>query len=153
MNHSCIFHGYTVMNAGAKGSILNHKEQAPLHLAAKQGKEEIVKFLIEKKADCCSSDDDGNTPLNLAAKGQHEGVVNILLEHSKDAEVEHELKARFIFAMQSKYVTDAYLKDQIRAMSPLRYDPRMNASCSDCMLFTLLSSWYGPSQCGQFVQV
>ena len=126
-----------------------------MHLAAKQGKEEVVSYLLDMKADSSFTDVDGNIPLDLAAKEQHESVIDLLLKHSVSSKTEDDIRKLFRKEMQPKLVHDDSVKEIIRMMSPLRYDPRINLSCSDCMLFILivLPGMHGPSQCGQFVQV
>ena len=47
--------------------ILNHKNQTPLHVAAKLGNEDIVFLLIKEGADATAVDKSGNIPLHYAA--------------------------------------------------------------------------------------
>lgn len=51
----------------------------PLHLAALNGREDVVRFLISKKALIDIEDAEENTPLHSAARGGHLGVVTLLL--------------------------------------------------------------------------
>jgi ankyrin repeat protein len=51
----------------------------PLHLAALNGREDVVRFLLSKNALINAEDAEENTPLHSAARGGHLGVVNLLL--------------------------------------------------------------------------
>ena len=55
---------------------------SPLHVAAKWGKNNLVKILIESNAALDAKTRDGLTPLHCAARSGHEQVVTTLLEHS-----------------------------------------------------------------------
>ena len=50
----------------------------PLHNAAQEGHLEIVRYLVEKKAEIVCYDTSGNTPLHLAARKNHLDVVKFL---------------------------------------------------------------------------
>jgi ankyrin repeat protein len=52
----------------------------PLHIAAYQGNEDIVRRLLVKGANILARAADGSTPLHLAVQGQHNGTCQILLE-------------------------------------------------------------------------
>lgn len=52
--------------------------QTPLHLAAERGNMEMVKLLIQSKADMALRDNNGNTPLDLAEQNGHEEVAKYL---------------------------------------------------------------------------
>ncbi|KKO99476.1 hypothetical protein THAR02_08415 [Trichoderma harzianum] len=62
----------------------DRSQGTPLLSAAKGGHEEIVKFLLEKRADPRVFDADGTTPLAQAADGGYKAVVKLLLEHGAD---------------------------------------------------------------------
>jgi ankyrin repeat protein len=53
----------------------------PLHHAAREGREDVVKFLLSKGADANIQRVDGWTPLIDASSNGHVGVARILLEH------------------------------------------------------------------------
>ena len=54
----------------------------PLHIAAHNGYTEVVKLLLDNKADVdASRTDDGATPLHLAAENGHREVVKLLLDN------------------------------------------------------------------------
>jgi ankyrin repeat protein len=57
----------------------------PLHLAALNGREEVVRFLVSKNALINVEDAEENTPLHAAARGGHLGVVTILLDAAATA--------------------------------------------------------------------
>ena len=56
----------------------NNQDITPLHNAAKEGHLEIVRYLVEKKAEIVCYDTSGNTPLHLAARKNHLDVVKFL---------------------------------------------------------------------------
>jgi len=55
---------------------------SPLHVAAKWGKNNMVKVLLENSAQIDAKTRDGLTPLHCAARSGHEQVVSTLLENS-----------------------------------------------------------------------
>lgn len=55
---------------------------SPLHVAAKWGKNNMVKILLENSAQIDAKTRDGLTPLHCAARSGHEQVVSTLLENS-----------------------------------------------------------------------
>ena len=119
-------HGFTVMHAGAIVNFRNHMHQTPLHVAAKlenpEGKEELVKLLLDKEADPNISDVNGNIPLDLAAAAeeQHDTVTDLLLDHTTSSATDEIWKAAFKRAMKSNKIND--VQHIFRAMSPIRYD-------------------------------
>lgn len=56
-------------------------EFTPLHVAAKNGQNEIVGLLLEHKADCNVQDINKTTPLHLAAAKDHLFCCQTLLQH------------------------------------------------------------------------
>ncbi|KAL2927623.1 Protein ACCELERATED CELL DEATH 6 [Bienertia sinuspersici] len=67
-------------------NLLNKKGQSILHLAAKNGKSQLVSHLIrmpELKRLINLKDEDGNTPLHLATRGLHPRVVYILTREKR----------------------------------------------------------------------
>ena len=60
---------------------INQNGRTPLSLAARNGHEAVVKFLLERGSVATNSEDShGQTPLIWAAKNGHETVVKLLLE-------------------------------------------------------------------------
>jgi len=55
---------------------------SPLHVAAKWGKNNMVKILLENSAQIDAKTRDGLTPLHCAARSGHEQVISTLLENS-----------------------------------------------------------------------
>ena len=58
--------------------------ETPLHLAACYNRMNIVKFLLAKKADVNTRDDEGMTPLYVAALAGHKDVAELLLANGAD---------------------------------------------------------------------
>lgn len=55
-------------------------DQTPLHCAARMGHKELVKLLLEHKANPDSATTAGHTPLHIAAREGHGQTVRILLD-------------------------------------------------------------------------
>ena len=62
--------------------------RAPLSWAAENGREAVVKMLLEKDADLESGDTNGRTPLSWAAGNGHKAVIGDLFEKGTDLESE-----------------------------------------------------------------
>ncbi|WP_264706609.1 ankyrin repeat domain-containing protein [Wolbachia endosymbiont (group B) of Archips podanus] len=58
-------------------------KKTPLHYAAQSGNEQVVKLLIEKKANVDTRDRVDNRPLHIAAKNGYLGIVKVLLDTNK----------------------------------------------------------------------
>ena len=61
---------------------MDEYDQTPLHSAALNGRTEIAKLLLEKKAEVDARDKDERTPLHFAAQEGHTEIVewqNLLL--------------------------------------------------------------------------
>ena len=100
----------------------NHKKQTPLHVAAEEGEEELITFLLNQEADSKIADVDGNTPVDLAAKEQNGAAFNLLKDtysSKKDDAVRKTLEKAM--HMRSEKVKDDFVKERIREMSPFRY--------------------------------
>lgn len=47
----------------------DNQKMTPLHMAAEQNNEDVLKLLMEKSVDCNIGNSSGQTPLHLAATG------------------------------------------------------------------------------------
>ena len=61
----------------------------PLHIACLRGNLEVVKILVESKADLNSQDRDFNTPLHLTVEFGHNDILNHLLERKADVKIKN----------------------------------------------------------------
>lgn len=61
-------------------SFLSQDDQTPLHCAARMGHKELVKLLLEHKANPDSATTAGHTPLHIAAREGHAQTTRILLD-------------------------------------------------------------------------
>ena len=114
------------MHAGASVNARDHRKRTPLHVAAKEGHEQLLKFLLSKKADATVTDLDGNSPVDLAAKKQHANnkAVDVLLKHpgssKKDNPVKRALK-KAIRKGKEEGIMDAQHAAWLRTMTPQGY--------------------------------
>ena len=69
----------------------------PVHVAAQNGHEEVVRFLIEARADVQQADDDGASPVYIAWQEGHEEVVRCLIEAREDVQQADAYKMRKMF--------------------------------------------------------
>lgn len=109
------------VDAGAYVNARDHRKRTPLHMAAEEGEEELITFLLDQKADSNVTDLEGNTPLDLAARKLNESAVNLLLTHSHCSRKDDAVKKTLEKAMDSDVVKDDLVKGKIGEMSPLRY--------------------------------
>ena len=120
----------------------DHRRRTPLHVAAKEGAEEVIAVLLEKKADINVIDLDGNTALDLAAKRQHMAAFNCIVEHSfcptKDNTVKKTLEKAMNPAADGT-VRDDFVTEKIGELSPFRY---MLAGWMLAKSFVLIASFY-----------
>ncbi|XP_048238902.1 E3 ubiquitin-protein ligase MIB2-like [Haliotis rufescens] len=70
-------HDSSLVNAG-------HKGIHPVHLAAHEGKLDMLKVLIDKGADINSPDNDEDTPLHIATVKQHSNIAEYLIRAGAD---------------------------------------------------------------------
>ena len=56
----------------------------PLHLAAREGHEDVARVLLGHGADATAQTNYGSTPLHIAAREGREDIARILLEHGAD---------------------------------------------------------------------
>ena len=99
----------------------DHRKRTPLHVAAEEGEEELITFLLDKKADSNIADLDGNTPLDLAAKEEYESAFNLLLTHAYSSKKDDAVKKTLKKAMTSERVKDDLVREKIAEMSPFGY--------------------------------
>lgn len=57
-----------------------------MHMAAEYGHKEILRLLIEHKADVSANTTDGLTALFRAAQNKHKTAAQLLLEHKVDVD-------------------------------------------------------------------
>ncbi|KAK9735275.1 hypothetical protein RND81_04G195400 [Saponaria officinalis] len=74
--------------------IKDANDRTALHFAAREGKTEVCKYLLEElKLDVNVKDADGETPLVHAARQGHTDTVSCLLEHGADPAIASDLGA------------------------------------------------------------
>ena len=64
------------------------EDETPLHPASRQGREQVVRVLLEHGAEVAAQGGDGATPLHEACHSGCEGVVRVLLEHGAAVNVQ-----------------------------------------------------------------
>ena len=100
----------------------DYRKQTPLHVAAEEGEEEVIAFLLDKKADTNITDVDKNTPLDLAAEKRHTEVVNILLKQSAPSTKDSAVIRTLEKAMASGTgIKDDLFAEKIKQMSRFGY--------------------------------
>ena len=57
----------------------------PLYIASEEGHLDVVRLLVEQRADINKASNDGGTPLLIASSKGRVDVVRVLLEHGADA--------------------------------------------------------------------
>ncbi|MGF6599717.1 ankyrin repeat protein [Paraburkholderia sp. GAS448] len=86
-----------------KGAEVNKKGWAPLHYAAANGNDEIVKLLLDHSAYVDAGSPNGTTPLMMAARGGHVSTVKLLLDNGADMNVKNQIGMTALdFAKQYK---------------------------------------------------
>ena len=99
-------------------NVRDHRKQTPLHVAAEKGDDELITFLLEKKADFNVTDLHGNTPLDLSAKNRHETAFDLLLTHSFSSKEDDAVKKTLKRALNPDRVKDDFVKEKLSVMSP-----------------------------------
>lgn len=75
-------------------SIKDANKRGALHFAAREGKTEVCKYLVEElKLDVNTKDEDGETPLIHAARQGHTSTAKYLIEHGANPALSSELGA------------------------------------------------------------
>ncbi|WP_425605895.1 ankyrin repeat domain-containing protein [Paraburkholderia sejongensis] len=75
----------------AKDAEVNKKGWAPLHYAAANGHDDIVKVLLDHSAYVDAGSPNGTTPLMMAARGGHISTVKLLLDNGADLNVKNQI--------------------------------------------------------------
>ncbi|HEX7936259.1 MAG TPA: ankyrin repeat domain-containing protein [Paraburkholderia sp.] len=75
----------------AKQAEINKKGWAPLHYAAANGHDDIVKLLLDNSAYVDAGSPNGTTPLMMAARGGHVSTVKLLLDNGADLTVKNQI--------------------------------------------------------------
>ena len=122
------FHDYTYyhscMHAGADVNARDHRMQTPLHVAAMEGEQRVMKFLLDKKADAMAKDLDGNTPVDLAMIKDEDIVLN----HSEHADIENNnsvVRTLEDAITSGSNISDDEVREKIWELSRLRYTARL----------------------------
>ncbi|MCX4165269.1 MULTISPECIES: ankyrin repeat domain-containing protein [Paraburkholderia] len=75
----------------SKDAEVNKKGWAPLHYAASNGNDDIVKLLLDHSAYVDAGSPNGTTPLMMAARANHVSTVKLLLDNGADLTVKNQL--------------------------------------------------------------
>lgn len=75
----------------SKDAEVNKKGWAPLHYAAANGNDNIVKVLLDHSAYVDAGSPNGTTPLMMAARGNHVSTVKLLLDNGADLTVKNQI--------------------------------------------------------------
>jgi ankyrin repeat protein len=80
-----------------KGAEINHSGWTPLHYCAWEGKVDVCRFLIAKKADVNARAPNESTPLMVASRQGGQEIVRLLLANGANPNLESD---RGVTAMQ-----------------------------------------------------
>ncbi|MNN24951.1 Ankyrin repeats (3 copies) [compost metagenome] len=69
---------------------INKKGWAPLHYAASNGHNEVVKYLVDHAAYIDAESPNGTTPMMMAARGGHIDTVKLLLDEGADLRLKNQ---------------------------------------------------------------
>ena len=75
----------------SKDAEVNKKGWTPLHYAATNGHDDVVKVLLDHSAYIDSGSPNGTTPLMMAARGGHLSTVKLLLDEGADLRVKNQI--------------------------------------------------------------
>ena len=70
-----------LLGQGVSASCCDYDKRSPLMVSAQEGKESIVKLLVESKANVHALDIFGGNALLGAVKMGHQSVIEVLMEH------------------------------------------------------------------------
>jgi len=88
----------------AKGAEVNKPGWTPLHYAAANGHDEIIRLLLDKSAYIDAESPNKTTPMMMAARGGHIYTVKLLLDEGADATLKNDLGMSAIdFAMKYEH--------------------------------------------------
>ncbi|VDD84925.1 unnamed protein product [Enterobius vermicularis] len=71
-----------------------HPVTTSLHIAALNGHENLVEYLVDSEANICAKDETQKTPLHLASLGGHENIVKYLTDKGANVDEKY-LGVRF----------------------------------------------------------
>ncbi|MFC0397060.1 ankyrin repeat domain-containing protein [Paraburkholderia rhizosphaerae] len=87
----------------SKDAEVNRKGWTPLHYAATNGHDDVIKILLDHSAYIDAGSPNGTTPLMMAARGGHLSTVKLLLDSGADLNVKNQLGLTALdFAKQYK---------------------------------------------------
>ena len=98
-------------------------DRTALHIAASEGHEELVRFLLEQKADPTVKDKFGNTPFNDCVRSKHDKVVSIIKEY--DPNISFKLGENEMGVLMCQAAFDGRLED-IKRLVINGVDPNEN---------------------------
>ena len=75
---------FTMYNTDVNLHVSDEFDKTPLHVAAENGHNEVVKHLVKKGADVNAKDEDNWTPIHYAVMNGHNEVVQLLIEKEAD---------------------------------------------------------------------
>eukprot|EP00029_Vermamoeba_vermiformis_P003176 TRINITY_DN13551_c0_g1_i1.p1 TRINITY_DN13551_c0_g1~~TRINITY_DN13551_c0_g1_i1.p1 ORF type:complete len:167 (-),score=52.34 TRINITY_DN13551_c0_g1_i1:61-561(-) len=105
---------------GADLELADTAGSRPLHLAAFNGKDDVVSWLIhDAKCDINARDADGNTPLIKAASRGHISTVKLLLQSGADKKIKNNMNNDVYICCQSPAVREVL--DDAKYVSPTQY--------------------------------
>lgn len=100
-----------------RGAVLQD-DQTPLHCAARMGHKELVKLLLDHKANPDSATTAGHTPLHIAAREGHIHTIRILLDAGAQQVKMTKVSSKATQAIQSRGLESFTLKGPFRSISP-----------------------------------
>ncbi|KMZ11926.1 Ankyrin repeat [Candidatus Burkholderia humilis] len=103
----------------AKDAEVNKKGWTPLHYAATNGHDDIVKILLDHSAYIDAGSPNGTTPLMMAARGGHLSMCKLLLDEGANLRIKNQIgmtAADFAAKYNEKDVAEG-LKARLNAMT------------------------------------
>ena len=99
----------------------DYKRKTLLHIAAEGHEENMLRLLLDNKADTGLADAVGNTPLDIAAKGNWKQGFDILIQYAATNKRDEKAKRSLKKAMDGETVQDELVSEQVQTMSPFRW--------------------------------